>query len=175
MHDFLNKINVNLTKPNKKFLRDGIIGLIRSGNPIVCQMARRLPNNRPKYTTRLKRLDAHLVADNDFDDRIKQALPDIWLGLIDDDTPIILDLSDISKPFAKKMDYLARGFPKPEFYHWPWGFPHVERGEVERCRTAGNGMCVPPLDMRLPSAWTRKPFAITVMISRKSFIESAME
>ena len=107
MHDFLNKINVNLTKPNKKFLRDGIIGLIRSGNPIVCQMARRLPNNRPKYTTRLKRLDAYLVADNDFDDRIKQALPDIWLPLIDDDTPIILDLSDLSKPFAKKMDYLA--------------------------------------------------------------------
>ena len=30
-----------------------------------------------------------------------------WLPFIKDDTPIILDLSDLAKPFAKKMDYLA--------------------------------------------------------------------
>ena len=34
-------------------------------------------------------------------------MPDIWLPFIKDDTPIILDLSDIAKPYAKKMDYLA--------------------------------------------------------------------
>ena len=27
--------------------------------------------------------------------------------MINDDTPIILDLSDLGKPLAKKMDYLA--------------------------------------------------------------------
>ena len=70
-------------------------------------MARKLPNKRSKYLTRVKRLDEHLVSTDDFDERIKQALPDIWLPLINDDTPIILDLSDLGKPLAKKMDYLA--------------------------------------------------------------------
>ena len=107
LHDFIHQIGSNLSKPNKKFLRDGLIGLIRAGKPIVCQMARQLPNKRPKYLTRIKRLDAHLVAANDFDERIKQALPSIYLPLIKDDTPIILDLSDLGKPSARKMDYLA--------------------------------------------------------------------
>jgi hypothetical protein len=34
-------------------------------------------------------------------------LPHTWLPSIQDDTPIILDLSDIAKPLARKMDYLA--------------------------------------------------------------------
>ncbi|MCK4624588.1 MAG: hypothetical protein KAV00_04700 [Phycisphaerae bacterium] len=87
LHDFLNQISRNLSKPNKKFLRDGIIALIRAGRPIVCRMARQLPNKRPKYLTRVKRLDEHLVAASDFDERIKQALPQLWLPFIKDDTP----------------------------------------------------------------------------------------
>lgn len=34
-------------------------------------------------------------------------MPDIWLASFNDQTPVILDLSDIAKPFAKKMDHLA--------------------------------------------------------------------
>lgn len=41
---FLQKINGGLTKPRKKFLRDSLIGLLRAGRPIVCQMARKLPD-----------------------------------------------------------------------------------------------------------------------------------
>jgi hypothetical protein len=41
------------------------------------------------------------------DNKIKAQLSSDWLGFIKDDTPIILDLSDIAKPYAKKMDYLA--------------------------------------------------------------------
>ena len=93
--------------PDKKFLRDGLIGLIRSGKPIVCQMARHLPNQQTKFLSRLDRLEAHLGKDSKFDSKIKAELPEFWLPFIQDDTPIILDLSDIAKPFAKKMDYLA--------------------------------------------------------------------
>ena len=93
--------------PDKKFLRDSLIGLLRCGKPIVCQMARHLPNQRTKFLSRLDRLEAHLVKDSDFDDKVETALPQVWLGFIHDDTPIILDLSDIAKPLAKKMDYLA--------------------------------------------------------------------
>jgi len=107
LNDFLKKTDKNLSLPDKKFLRDGLIGLIRAGQPIVCQMARHLPNRQTKFLSRLDRLEGHLVKDNNFDDQLKEALPQLWLPFLRDDTPIILDLSDISKPFARKMDYLA--------------------------------------------------------------------
>lgn len=107
LHTFLKKIAKNLSVPNKKFLRDGFIGLLRSGKPIVCQMARHLPNQQTKFLSRLDRLESHLGKDSKFNSNIKAQLPEFWLPFIQDGTPIILDLSDISKPFAKKMDYLA--------------------------------------------------------------------
>jgi len=107
LHKFLKKIGNNLSLPDKKFLRDSTIGLLRCGKPIVCQMARQLPNQRTKFLSRLDRLEAHLGKDSDFDNKIKAALPQAWSPFIQDNTPIILDLSDIAKPFAKKMDYLA--------------------------------------------------------------------
>lgn len=107
LHNFLKKIGKNLSVPDKKFLRDGTIGLIRAGKPIVCQMARHLPNQRTKFLSRLDRLEAHLGENAKFDNDIKAELPEFWLPFITDDTPIILDLSDIAKPSAKMMDYLA--------------------------------------------------------------------
>jgi hypothetical protein len=107
LHNFLKIIGNNLSVPDKKFLRDSTIGLIRCGKPIVCQMARHLPNQRTTFLSRLDRLEAHLVKESEFDDKVKLALPEVWLPFVHDDTPIILDLSDIAKPLAKKMDYLA--------------------------------------------------------------------
>jgi hypothetical protein len=107
LNSFLKKIGKNLSVPDKKFLRDGFIGLLRCGTPVVCQMARHLPNQRTKFLSRLDRLEAHLVKDTDFDNKIQDALPQLWHGFVQDDTPIIPDLSDLGKPLAKKMDYLA--------------------------------------------------------------------
>jgi len=107
LHNFLKIIGNNLSVPDKKFLRDSTIGLIRCGKPVVCQMARHLPNQRTRFLSRLDRLEAHLVKESEFDDQVKSALPEVWLPFVHDDTPIILDLSDIAKPLAKKMDYLA--------------------------------------------------------------------
>jgi len=70
-------------------------------------MARHLPNQRIKFISRLDRLDRHLVKNTDFDNNVKESLPKLWLPYLQDDTPIILDLSDLAKPLAKKMDYLA--------------------------------------------------------------------
>jgi hypothetical protein len=107
LHSFLKKIGNNLSLPDKKFLRDSLIGLLRCGKPIVCQMARHLPNQQTKFVSRLDRLDQHLVKDSNFDNNVKEALPQVWLPYFQDDTPIILDLSDLAKRLAKKMDYLA--------------------------------------------------------------------
>lgn len=107
LFDFLKQIDKNLPLPDRSFLRDSTIGLLRAGKPIVCQMARHLPEQRTRFISRLDRLDQHLVKDGNFDNDLKQSLPEMWLPLLQDDTAIILDLSDISKPLAKKMDYLA--------------------------------------------------------------------
>lgn len=107
LHGFLNQIQHNLSAPDKKFLRDGFIGLVRAGHPIVCQMARDIPNQSTKYITRVKRMDLHLIDKNEFDEKLKQSLTAIWAPMITDATPLILDLSDIAKPLATQMDYLA--------------------------------------------------------------------
>jgi len=107
LHSFLEKTNQNLSVPDKKFLRDGLIGLLRAGRPIVCQMARHLPDQRTKFISRLDRLDQHLIKNSSFDHNVKEALPTAWLPYFKDDTAIILDLSDMAKPLARKMDYLA--------------------------------------------------------------------
>lgn len=107
LHSFLKKISKNLSVPDKKFLRDSTIGLIRCGKPIVCQMARHLPNQQTKFRARLDRLDQHLLKDSDYDNNVKDALPEVWLPFFHDDTPMSLDLSDLAKRLAKKMDYLA--------------------------------------------------------------------
>ncbi len=70
LHNFLKKIGKNLSLPDKKFLRDSLIGLIRCGKPIVCQMARQLPNQRTKFLSRLDRLEARLGKDSKFDSNI---------------------------------------------------------------------------------------------------------
>jgi len=37
---FLQPIGENLSKPQKKFLRDGPVGLLRAGRPVPCRMVR---------------------------------------------------------------------------------------------------------------------------------------
>jgi hypothetical protein len=102
----------SIVQPGVKVYKQTIVYKVtlilgRSDKPIVCQMARQLPNQRVKFLSRLDRLEDHLVKDSNFDAKIKAQLPDIWLPFMQDETPIILDLSDIAKPLAKKMEYLA--------------------------------------------------------------------
>jgi len=48
-HEFLHSIDMDLTRPRKEFLRDGLVGLLRAARPIVCRMARKLPDRRTKF------------------------------------------------------------------------------------------------------------------------------
>jgi len=79
LHSFLKKTGKNLSLTDKKFLRDGLVGLLRARQPIVCQMARLLPNQRTKFISRLDRLDRNLVKNSDFDNNVKETLPGLCL------------------------------------------------------------------------------------------------
>jgi hypothetical protein len=115
LHNFLNNVSNNLSLPDKKFLRDALIGLIRAGKPIVCKMARQLPDQHTRFLSRLDRLEQHLISDNSFDEAIKGTIPDVWLPFIEDNTPIILDLSDLAKPLAKRWTENGSGLG---IYRW---------------------------------------------------------
>lgn len=103
---FITQIHRGLPLPQKNFLHESIIGLIRAGHPIVAQMARQI-GRHDSFNADRTRLEYNLNNENQFDQKIKDNLPSIWLPFIREDTPIILDLSDIAKPLAKRMDYLA--------------------------------------------------------------------
>jgi len=79
LHSFLKKIDKNLSLPNKKFLRDDLIGILRAGKPIVCQMARHLPSQQTRFISQLDRLDRHSVKDSNFDNDVKETLLEVWL------------------------------------------------------------------------------------------------
>jgi hypothetical protein len=65
-------------------------GGLRAGRPVVCRMARKLPDRGTQFLSRLDRLESHLNQADDLDQKVKSALPGLWLPLVRDDTPIIL-------------------------------------------------------------------------------------
>ena len=107
LNGFLQPISADLNRPQEKFLRDALVGLLRAGAPVVARMARKLPDRRTAFLSRGGGGGGHLNCTDDLDEKVKVALPGLWLPMVSEDTPIILDLSDIAKPLAKKMDYLA--------------------------------------------------------------------
>jgi len=65
LHIFLKKTGKNLSLADRKFLRDALIGLIRTGQPIVCKMARHLPNLWPRKWIILRHFAMAAQARND--------------------------------------------------------------------------------------------------------------
>ena len=53
----LQPISENPTKPRKKFLRDGLIGLVRTPLPAVCRMARKLLTPDATFLSDFNRLE----------------------------------------------------------------------------------------------------------------------
>lgn len=100
----------DLTLPQKKFLRDGLIGLLRAGRPIVCAMARKLPDRRSKFLSRRDRMEANLNRPSDIDQKIKAALRGLWLPMVREDTPIILDVDGAGYFFLGVFFFL--GLPR---------------------------------------------------------------
>jgi len=73
-------------------------------------MARNL-TQRAKFFACRGRLESNLNRQSDLDEKLKAAFPELWLPLIGDDTPIILDFSDIAKPLAKRISLEIRCVP----------------------------------------------------------------
>jgi hypothetical protein len=103
---FLSQLTSGLTKPNAKFIRDFLCGVLFSDNLVLTQVAAKVPCVS-RLTAIAKRFRRQLTNRRPY-------LEYLWLNYLymvrsrlDIDSLFIVDLSDLAKPYAKKMENLA--------------------------------------------------------------------
>lgn len=117
---FSHKVSKGLTKPKKRFVAQSLFGIQASRDIKLSNVSRSL-NEKIDLIKTENRLSHHM-ATCDITDTINNSLIQDAAWRITKDTVITLDLSDINKPFAKKMEYLANvwdgseGRPAPGYW-----------------------------------------------------------
>lgn len=104
--NFSNKISIGLKRPKMKFITQMIYGLLEGNKTHLSEIARSLKEPITLKKT-IERLSRNL---HDFDDGMK--IMDNYINLVkenikDDYSVIIIDNSDIAKPYSKKTEALT--------------------------------------------------------------------
>jgi hypothetical protein len=102
---FAFKLTKTMSKPKKRFITQVLFGIQAARDIKLSNIARSL-NEEIKLIKTENRLSRNM-SDKDLTERINNILVDDGASRIKEDTVIALDLSDINKPFAKKMENLA--------------------------------------------------------------------
>lgn len=105
--EFMATIIAKTDKPRQKFLHQAVGAILLSGSLIVTEFARWIHDDCSDIFYRLKRLLNHLVSPRGQLSSVVKAYRQTLAKHIEPDTPIIIDLTDLAKPRAKKMKYLA--------------------------------------------------------------------
>lgn len=100
----INTIGSRLSKPEKKFVLEMMMGMVISGSSNISEIARALHEPLPiKYTTkRLERMLTH----NHILDVSNQVCLEESVDKIDDHTIIALDAGDATHPYGKKFEHM---------------------------------------------------------------------
>lgn len=106
-NEFINPITTDADKPKQKFLRQSVAAILFSGSLIVTEFARWIHDDCTDIFHRLKRLLNHLVSSSTGFTAVIDSYRQMATRYIQPDTPIIIDLTDLAKPRAKRMKYLA--------------------------------------------------------------------
>ncbi|MDN6421793.1 MAG: transposase [Tetragenococcus koreensis] len=103
---FSQKLAQGLAKPDQKFIFDMIFGMVKSQSPLLSDIARALEEDtRLLYT--VKRLSRRGADFDDFHPLHQNYLQTIQPHL-QEDMLVIVDNSDITKPFGEQFEALAR-------------------------------------------------------------------
>ena len=105
--EFMAPLTAQVDQPRQKFLRQAVGSILLSGSLIVSEFARWIHDDCSDIFHRLKRLLNHLVSARGDLTASVNAYRQSAGKYIQADTPIIIDLTDLAKPRAKKMKYLA--------------------------------------------------------------------
>ncbi|MBA7705028.1 hypothetical protein ES703_113852 [subsurface metagenome] len=105
-HKFISQLTSQLTRPKAKFITDLLCGMLFSSDLILTNIASKVPQPS-RLTAIAKRFRRQLADSQSF---LKVVLFN-YLRLarrrLDVDSLFIVDLSDIAKPYAKKMENIA--------------------------------------------------------------------
>jgi len=107
LNEFIGPIVQKADKPRKKFLRQAVGAILLSGSLVVTQFARWIHDDCSDIFYRLKRLLNHLVSSRGELAGVLNAYRKSVAQYIQAHTPIVIDLTDLAKPRARKMKYLA--------------------------------------------------------------------
>jgi hypothetical protein len=105
IHQFSGKLCAELGKVSTRFVEEMVYGMCASGSVLLSRIARVLEESIELHATH-KRLSANLDHRR-LESTIAQAVLNQGAKRIQEDTLLIVDPSDITKKYAKKMEYLA--------------------------------------------------------------------
>ena len=103
---FLSQLTTDLTKPNAKFIREFLCGVLFSDNLILTNIAAKVPC-ASKLTAIAKRFRRQLAARRAYLEKLRSNYLSLLHRRVDIDSTFIVDLSDLAKPYARRMEYLA--------------------------------------------------------------------
>lgn len=106
LRKFLGIFSPRFSKPKLEFLGQMLFGIQAARDTLVSEIARSLQEDILAKKTQ-ERLEHHLQADG-LDDKIHGSLLCDAASSIHKDTLIIIDPTDVQKPYAEKMPYLAK-------------------------------------------------------------------
>jgi hypothetical protein len=107
LNEFMAPITSKADKPRQKFLPQAVGAILLSGSLVVTEFARWIHDDCSDIFYRLKRLLNHLISPCGDLSPMVDSYRQMTARYIQPDTPIIIDLTDLAKPRAKKMKYLA--------------------------------------------------------------------
>lgn len=103
---FLGIFSPRFSKPKLEFLGQMLFGIQAARDTLVSEIARSLQEDILSKKTQ-ERLERHLRADG-LDDKVHGSLLCDAAPSIHDDTLIVIDPTDVQKPYAERMPYLAK-------------------------------------------------------------------
>ncbi len=106
IQQFSGKLSAHLPKTAQRLVREVVFGVQSRGSVRLSEIARSLEEN-----TSLKKIIERLgrqLQRAGLRHRVRENLLQMAAGRIDSQSLLVLDPTDISKPYAKKMQYLAR-------------------------------------------------------------------
>jgi hypothetical protein len=114
LSEFLGPIITTADKPRQKFLRQTVAAILLSGCLVVKELTRWIHDDCSDLFYRLKRLLNHLVSPSGDLSGVVAGYRQSLAPYISADTPLIIDITDLAKPRAKRMEYLANVYDGSE-------------------------------------------------------------
>jgi hypothetical protein len=107
LDEFLSPMHRSVDKPRKRFLKQAVRGILLSGTLVVMELGRWIKDGCSDRFYQDKRLLNHLVSPRGDLTPAVTVYRQSMAREIPPDTPLLIDLTDLAKPRARKMKYLA--------------------------------------------------------------------